>query len=51
MGRRISQAYGAIGYVLEDVLFCAYIVGIPFGLQLFKMSAKLALCPFDVTVR
>ena len=39
----------AIGYVFEGALFCATIVGIPFGLQLFKM-AKLALCPFGATV-
>lgn len=39
----------AIGYVIEGALFCCTIVGIPFGLQLFKM-AKLALCPFGTTV-
>ena len=39
----------AIGYVIEGALFCCTIVGIPFGLQLFKM-AKLALCPFGATV-
>ncbi|WP_332307287.1 YccF domain-containing protein [Thermophilibacter gallinarum] len=39
----------AIGYALEGALFCCTIVGIPFGLQLFKM-AKLALCPFGATV-
>ena len=40
----------AIGYAIEGALFCCTIVGIPFGLQLFKM-AKLALCPFGATVR
>ena len=40
----------AIGYAFEGVLFCVTIIGIPFGLQLFKM-AKLALCPFGATVR
>lgn len=40
----------AIAYVLTGALWCATIVGIPFGLQLFKM-AKLALFPFGATVR
>lgn len=40
----------AIGYAIEGALFCLTIVGIPFGLQLFKM-AKLALCPFGAVVR
>ena len=40
----------AIGYAVEGAIFCVMIVGIPFGLQLFKM-AKLALCPFGAEVR
>ena len=40
----------AIGYVIEGALFCCTIVGIPFGLQLFKM-AKLTLWPFGAEVR
>ena len=40
----------AIGYAVEGAIFCVTIVGIPFGLQLFKM-AKLALCPFGAEVR
>ena len=37
-------------YAVMGLLFCITIVGIPFGVQLFKM-AGLALCPFghDVT--
>lgn len=41
--------WAALCYLLEGVAFCITIVGIPFGLQLFKM-AKLALCPFGATV-
>lgn len=40
----------AIGYAVEGAIFCVTIVGIPFGLQLFKM-AKLVLCPFGAEVR
>lgn len=36
---------GAIGYFLGGVLFCVTIVGIPVGMQLFKL-ASLALWPF-----
>lgn len=39
----------AIGYVVAGVINCITIVGIPFGLQAFKM-AKLALWPFGATV-
>lgn len=37
-------------YLVEGALFCVSVVGIPFGLQLFKM-AKLALMPFGAEVR
>lgn len=40
----------AIAYVVAGALFCVTIVGIPFGLQLFKM-AKLSLMPFGAQVR
>ena len=36
-------------YVLNGLAWCITIVGIPFGLQLFKM-AKLSLMPFGATV-
>lgn len=35
----------AIGNVISGVIMCATIVGIPFGLQFFKM-ASLSLMPF-----
>lgn len=35
----------ALGIALNGVLFCITIVGIPFGLQCFKL-AKLAFMPF-----
>lgn len=40
----------AIAYVVAGALFCVTIVGIPFGLQLFKMT-KLSLMPFGAQVR
>lgn len=39
----------AIGHFLAGCLLCITIVGIPFGLQQFKL-AKLALMPFGSTV-
>jgi uncharacterized membrane protein YccF (DUF307 family) len=39
----------AAWYALCGALFCVTIVGVPFGLQLFKM-AKLALLPFGARV-
>ena len=35
----------AIGYALAGVVMCITIIGIPFGVQAFKLSA-LALWPF-----
>ena len=35
----------AIGYLLLGVVYCITIIGIPVGLQLFKM-AGLSFCPF-----
>lgn len=40
----------AVSYLLAGVLNCLTIIGIPFGLQAFKM-AKLSLLPFGATVR
>lgn len=40
----------AIAYVATGLVFCITIVGIPFGLQLFKM-AKLSLLPFGAQVK
>lgn len=39
----------AIAYAAMGVALCCTIVGIPFGLQLFKM-AQLSLFPFGATV-
>lgn len=39
----------AIAYVVDGAVFCITVVGIPFGLQLFKM-AKLSLFPFGAQV-
>ena len=39
----------AISAALHGLLFCITIVGIPFGMQCFKI-AKLALCPFGSSV-
>ncbi|WP_343250975.1 YccF domain-containing protein [Diplocloster hominis] len=39
----------ALESVIFGIIFCITIVGIPFGLQHFKM-AKLALMPFGATV-
>ncbi len=36
-------------YAVAGLLFCITVIGIPFGLQLFKM-AKLSLLPFGATV-
>lgn len=40
----------AIAYVAVGAVFCITIIGIPFGLQLFKM-AKLSLMPFGAEVK
>ena len=39
----------ALGYVALGLVWCATIVGVPVGLQCFKM-AKLALMPFGAEV-
>lgn len=40
----------AVEFAVLGVLLCITIVGIPFGLQQFKL-AKLALMPFGAQVR
>ena len=40
----------ALGYIVIGGLFCITIIGIPFGLQWFKLS-KLALLPFGATIK
>jgi len=40
----------AIGYVSLGVVYCITIIGIPFGLQWFKL-AVLALLPFGASVK
>ena len=39
----------AIGYLIAGVLNCITVIGVPFGIQSFKM-AKLALWPFGAQV-
>lgn len=46
----IAGIWMSIIYLLAGLAFCVTVVGIPFGVQLFKM-AKLALCPFGAEVR
>lgn len=40
----------ALYYVVVGLLFCITVVGIPFGVQCFKM-AGLALCPFGKDIQ
>jgi uncharacterized membrane protein YccF (DUF307 family) len=39
----------ALGYAVTGILFCITIIGIPFGVQLFKLAA-FSLWPFGRTV-
>lgn len=39
----------AIGWALVGLILCISIIGIPFGIQAFKM-AKLALRPFGAEI-
>ncbi len=39
----------AVGNVISGCLLCITIIGIPFGLQFFKL-AKLSLMPFGATI-
>lgn len=40
----------AIGHLIIGLIFCLTVVGIPFGLQHFKL-AKLGLIPFGARIR
>lgn len=40
----------ALFYIFIGLLFCLTIIGIPFGLQWFKLS-RLALLPFGATIK
>ncbi len=40
----------AIMHLATGLLFCVTVIGIPFGLQSFKL-AKLSLCPFGATIK
>ncbi len=40
----------ALGYLMAGIISCITIIGIPFGLQAFKMM-KLAFLPFGATVK
>ena len=42
--------FGAIGWFLSGLILCITIIGIPLGLQCFKM-AKLQLAPFGKEVK
>ena len=46
----LAGIWMAIGYVGAGLLNCITIIGIPFGIQSFKM-AKLALWPFGSQIR
>lgn len=39
-----------IGHIIVGLIYCISIIGIPFGLQWFKL-AKLSLCPFGAKVK
>ena len=39
----------AIGWAVVELILCISIIGIPFGIQAFKM-AKLALWPFGAEI-
>lgn len=39
----------AIGWAVVELILCISIIGIPFGIQSFKM-AKLALWPFGAQI-
>jgi uncharacterized membrane protein YccF (DUF307 family) len=40
----------AIGHLITSALFCVTIIGIPFGIQHFKL-AKLGIIPFGARIR
>lgn len=45
----IAGLPAAIGYIFLGCLYCITIIGIPFGMQIFKM-AKLSLLPFGARI-
>ncbi|MBT1171952.1 YccF domain-containing protein [Bifidobacterium sp. MA2] len=45
----LAGAWMAIGYLIAGIANCVTIIGIPFGIQSFKM-AKLALWPFGARI-
>ncbi len=45
----LAGIWMAIGYLIAGLLNCMTIIGIPFGIQSFKM-AKLALWPFGTQI-
>lgn len=47
---RVRRVFLALEALLNGVLLCITVIGIPFGLQCFK-QAKLALLPFGAVVR
>lgn len=49
-GGVLAGIWMAIGYAGAGLLNCITIIGIPFGIQSFKM-AKLALWPFGSQIR
>ncbi len=45
----LAGIWAAAAYVVSGLAFCVTVIGIPFGIQLFKM-AKLSLLPFGAKV-
>lgn len=41
--------FSGLSWVLSGIIWCITIVGIPFGLQFFKI-AKLSLAPFGARI-
>ena len=41
--------FSGLSWILSGIIWCITIVGIPFGLQFFKI-AKLALAPFGARI-
>ncbi len=41
--------FSGLSWILSGVIWCITIVGIPFGLQFFKI-AKLSLAPFGARI-
>ena len=41
--------FSGLSWILSGIIWCITIIGIPFGLQFFKI-AKLALAPFGAEI-